>query len=153
MSDLAGHLWAIVLTRDREADGLFVYAVSSTGVFCRPSCPSRRPARARVEFFPSAGMAVAHGYRACRRCRPRRRDWPPAELAMCSGPVRPSRWRPNVRGLSRACRRLPAPSAPQLQRAFRRVLGMTPRDYVAACRRRSLLVPVAHEPAGDGRRV
>src|SRR6185295_10722299 len=62
--------WDAVLARDRSADGLFVYAVSSTGVYCRPSCPSRRPRRDRVAFFETALDARAAGFRACRRCRP-----------------------------------------------------------------------------------
>src|SRR5215208_916631 len=62
--------WRAVLERDGSHDGGFVYAVSSTGVYCRPSCPSRRPLRARVSFFDTADAAEAAGYRACRRCEP-----------------------------------------------------------------------------------
>jgi AraC family transcriptional regulator of adaptative response/methylated-DNA-[protein]-cysteine methyltransferase len=62
--------WALVCARDRSADGRFVYAVSSTGIFCRPSCPSRRPRRERVRFFDSTGAAQDAGFRACLRCRP-----------------------------------------------------------------------------------
>jgi AraC family transcriptional regulator of adaptative response/methylated-DNA-[protein]-cysteine methyltransferase len=63
--------WQAVATRDATSDGAFVYAVASTGVFCRPSCPSRRPtAPHNVRFFDSAEAAVAAGFRACRRCRP-----------------------------------------------------------------------------------
>src|SRR5438046_5285090 len=63
-------LWRAVMLRDHEADGLFVYAVTSTGIYCRPSCPSRRPLRDRVRFFPAPPMAEARGFRACRRCHP-----------------------------------------------------------------------------------
>src|SRR4030095_10099809 len=62
--------WNAVLARDRGADGLFVYAVSSTGVYCRPSCPSRRPRRDRVSFYETTADARQAGFRACRRCRP-----------------------------------------------------------------------------------
>src|SRR3954468_7007164 len=62
--------WTAVAGRDRAADGLFVYAVSSTGIYCRPSCASRRPRRDRVVFFDAPGAARTAGYRACRRCRP-----------------------------------------------------------------------------------
>src|SRR5436190_24174683 len=62
--------WSAVARHDRTADGLFVYAVRSTGVYCRPSCPSRRPRRDRVAFFDSPAEARASGFRACRRCRP-----------------------------------------------------------------------------------
>src|SRR6476620_10012821 len=64
--------WNAVQERDRTADGLFVYAVTSTGVFCRPSCPSRRPRRDRVVFFDEVADAQAAGYRACKRCAPER---------------------------------------------------------------------------------
>src|SRR5688572_24100505 len=63
--------WAAVVGRDRTQDGVFVYAVSSTRIYCRPSCPSRRPRRANVTFYSTAEDAQAAGYRECRRCRPR----------------------------------------------------------------------------------
>ena len=62
--------WRALAARDRSADGTFVYAVTSTGVYCRPSCPSRRPRADRVRFFDSGVDARAAGYRSCRRCRP-----------------------------------------------------------------------------------
>ena len=62
--------WDAVLGRDRDADGRFFYAVSSTGVYCRPSCPSRRPRRDRVAFFDTSAAARDAGFRACRRCHP-----------------------------------------------------------------------------------
>jgi AraC family transcriptional regulator, regulatory protein of adaptative response / methylated-DNA-[protein]-cysteine methyltransferase len=62
--------WQAVLEHDRRADGRFVYAVRSTGVYCRPSCPSRRPRRHVVTFFDAPADAERAGFRACRRCRP-----------------------------------------------------------------------------------
>src|SRR5207249_8039466 len=62
--------WQSVQARDRRADGTFVYAVASTGVYCRPSCASRRPRRDRVRFFEGASEAERSGFRACKRCRP-----------------------------------------------------------------------------------
>ena len=67
-----GKQWQQVLERDASADGQFFYAVKSTGVFCKPSCPSRRPTRKQVQFFPSTAAAQAAGYRACKRCEPER---------------------------------------------------------------------------------
>jgi AraC family transcriptional regulator, regulatory protein of adaptative response / methylated-DNA-[protein]-cysteine methyltransferase len=64
------YAWKAVLSRDRRGDGHFVYAVSSTHVYCRPSCPSRRPTRNHVTFFDSPQLAESAGYRACLRCRP-----------------------------------------------------------------------------------
>ena len=56
--------------RDESYDGIFITAVRTTGIFCRASCPARKPARENVEFFETAGDAMAHGYRPCKRCRP-----------------------------------------------------------------------------------
>src|SRR5215469_16181095 len=63
--------WDAVVARDSARDGEFVFAVSSTGVYCRPSCPSRRPRRENVQFFRDPQEAEHAGYRACLRCRPK----------------------------------------------------------------------------------
>src|SRR5580692_4212957 len=63
--------WQAVEARDASQDGSFVFAVSSTGVYCRPSCPSRRPRRENVAFFRRPDEAEKAGYRACLRCRPK----------------------------------------------------------------------------------
>ncbi len=67
-----GKAWQQVLERDSRADGQFFYAVKSTKIYCKPSCPSRRPTRKNVTFFPSTNAAQAAGYRACLRCEPDR---------------------------------------------------------------------------------
>src|SRR4030095_10164835 len=59
-----------VLARDGRADGTFVFAVRSTSIYCRPSCPARRPLRANTLFFPTRQDAEREGYRPCRRCKP-----------------------------------------------------------------------------------
>jgi AraC family transcriptional regulator of adaptative response/methylated-DNA-[protein]-cysteine methyltransferase len=119
--------WRIVLARDRRYDGAFVYAVRSTGIYCRPSCASRRPRRGQVTFFPIPEAAEREGFRACRRCRP----------AEATGGD------PAVALVREACRALEAPDAPHLGalalrlgqgphgllRAFKRVLGITPQQY------------------------
>jgi len=63
-------MWAAVLDHDAAADGTFLYGVMTTGVYCRPSCPSRRPLKANVRFFADRAAAEAAGLRACRRCHP-----------------------------------------------------------------------------------
>jgi len=73
--------WRAVEARDARSDGRFVSAVRSTGIYCRPSCPSRRPRRDRVEFFSAPRDAERGGFRACRRCRPERPEAPLAERA------------------------------------------------------------------------
>src|SRR6266480_6760536 len=64
--------WESVLHRDPSADDRFLYGVTTTGIYCRPSCPSRRPKRGNVSFFSSAEAAERAGFRACQRCRPNR---------------------------------------------------------------------------------
>ena len=73
-SVFAGKAWQQVLARDAAADGQFVYAVKSTGVYCRPSCASRKPDRKNVSFFSSNEQAEAAGFRACLRCEPNRTE-------------------------------------------------------------------------------
>src|SRR4051795_5575197 len=63
-------LWQAVLDRDRSQDGRFFYGVVTTGVYCRPSCASRRPLQKNVRFFDTPAQAEAAGLRACKRCRP-----------------------------------------------------------------------------------
>lgn len=62
--------WVAVVARDRAADARFVYSVATTGVFCRPSCPSRLAKREHVRFHPTCAEAEQAGFRPCRRCRP-----------------------------------------------------------------------------------
>src|SRR5579859_6647389 len=63
--------WTAVATRDAAADGRFVFAVKTTGIYCRPSCTSRQPRRQNVVFYRAPEAAEAAGYRACKRCRPK----------------------------------------------------------------------------------
>ena len=136
--------WRAVARRDAAADGNFVFAVRSTGVFCRPSCPARRPRRSQVVFFGAAKDAERAGFRACLRCRPLTKFQ--------------HRMDPRFAAVQSACRlisravadsefedassRLPAEqaglSAHQLRRAFRRLLGVTPRQYALAQKMRRL---------------
>ena len=74
-------LWQAVLHRDR-ASGRFVYAVQSTRIYCKPSCPSRRPNRSQVIFFESGEAAQRAGFRACRRCRPDTNSAPDSQIQM-----------------------------------------------------------------------
>src|SRR3954447_4926866 len=62
--------WAAFMRRDRGWDGRIIGAVKTTGIYCKPSCPARRPMRENVEFFPTPDEARAAGYRPCLRCKP-----------------------------------------------------------------------------------
>jgi AraC family transcriptional regulator of adaptative response/methylated-DNA-[protein]-cysteine methyltransferase len=132
-------LWQAVTHRDTHADGLFVYAVSSTGVYCRPSCASRKPNRDRVEFFPAAAMAEARGYRPCRRCHPEAAATGSPALARVRRACLAVARQPDAKWTAARLAQAGGTSVVQIQRAFRSVLGMAPRDYVAACRRRRFL--------------
>ena len=126
--------WRAVEGRDARFEGTFFYGVRSTGVYCKPTCPSRRPRREQVSFFASCDDAEGAGFRACLRCRPRKtgaRD-------------------PRVEFVLRACRAIEAHaegspsleelgaelgvSPHQLRRTFKSVAGITPRQYAAAHR-------------------
>lgn len=134
--------WAAVLAREAAADGRFVYAVTTTGIYCRPSCPARRPRPANVRFFATADAAERAGYRACRRCRPAQ---PPGQSA-------------HAAAVTAACRRIEsaehAPGLAELaadaglsphhfQRVFKRATGLTPRQYAAALRQRRVRAALA----------
>ncbi|THI83825.1 MAG: bifunctional DNA-binding transcriptional regulator/O6-methylguanine-DNA methyltransferase Ada [Nitrospira sp. CG24A] len=124
----AAHAWEAVLNRDRRGDGRFVYAVSSTRVYCRPSCPSRRPTRNRVMFFDSAPLAEAAGYRACLRCRPQSVVGSEAEERV----ERARRYLDDHADEPITLRRLAAHvglSPFHLQRAFANRVGLSPKAY------------------------
>src|SRR5437879_6074772 len=125
--------WQAVEDRDAGYDGMFVFAVSSTGIYCRPSCPARRPRRQNVTFYHQPEEAEKAGYRACLRCRPRAiAGSPQMEMvkAVCryieqhlDEPITLAR-------LGTAFRQSPF----HLQRTFKAVLGITPRAYADSCR-------------------
>jgi AraC family transcriptional regulator of adaptative response/methylated-DNA-[protein]-cysteine methyltransferase len=129
--------WQAVLERDSSRDGAFVFAVSSTGVFCRPSCPARRPRRENVRFFGHAIAAEQAGYRACLRCRPKAVDGNPQSAlvrAICRYIEQHIEDRITLRVLAKEFRR----SAFHLQRTFKSILGVTPKAYIDACRLREV---------------
>ena len=119
--------WSAVLARDARYDGRFVYAVRTTGIFCRPSCPSRRPHRKHVAFYDGPALARAAGFRACRRCAPESAT----AAARAIGRVRAHidahlDERLTLAELSGVAGLSPS----HLQKAFKAALGLSPRDYV-----------------------
>ncbi len=127
------HRWQAVCDRDPAADGVFFYAVKTTGIFCRPGCASRLPKRHNVEFFSEASSAASSGYRPCKRCQP----------TAAKAPA------PHAESIARCCRRLEeadeTPSLSELaaeaglsqayfHRLFKQTLGVTPRQYAASHR-------------------
>ncbi|TWT42273.1 Bifunctional transcriptional activator/DNA repair enzyme Ada [Phycisphaerae bacterium RAS1] len=132
-SSLEAHRWNAVRTRSLPAADPFVFAVRTTGVYCRPTCRSRLPRRENVRFFPTPLEAERAGYRPCKRCTP--------QLADASAPHRDA--------ILRACRELDAAAAPpalrelaasaglspfHFQRVFKKLVGVSPKQYGAARR-------------------
>lgn len=123
--------WAAVVQRDPVAEGSFFYAVKSTGIFCRPGCPSRQPRRENVEYFATSSAAADAGYRPCKRCRP---DGLSARERLAAI-------------MTRACRRLEEADSPpgldllaaeaglspaHFQRRFKALVGVSPKAYASA---------------------
>lgn len=123
--------WAAVVAHERDADGAFFYAVSTTGVFCRPSCGSRLPRRENVTFFDTPEAARQAGFRDCKRCRPggMPRDEAIAARACEVLDADPGR-RLTLGQLSDAVHVSPF----HLQRVFKRLVGVSPHQYQAARR-------------------
>ncbi len=129
--------WDALLRRDPRADGQYLYGVTTTGIYCRPTCASKRPRRDNVAFFAGHGEAERAGFRACKRCRPN----------LAAAPGR------HADAVARACRLIEeAPEPPSLtelataiglnpshfHRLFKATTGVTPRAYAAAHRQRRL---------------
>ncbi|HEX2252772.1 MAG TPA: bifunctional DNA-binding transcriptional regulator/O6-methylguanine-DNA methyltransferase Ada [Thermoanaerobaculia bacterium] len=125
--------WRAVAARDAASDGRFVFAVTTTGIYCRPSCPARRPLRSNVCFFADPAAAEAAGFRACRRCRPAgERPDPARRLAEAARDHLEEHLDETV-PLARLAEAVGA-SPWHLQRTFRRVFGQSPQSYVNARR-------------------
>ncbi|HEX6467222.1 MAG TPA: methylated-DNA--[protein]-cysteine S-methyltransferase [Terriglobales bacterium] len=136
LASQASRNWNAVLTRDPRFDGILFYAVQSTGIYCRPTCPTRRPRREKVTFFFSSQAAERQGYRACKRCRPSEAGAadPKLDLArMVSQKIEESlqsEEAPDLKSLARSVGFSPY----YLQRTFKQITGITPRQYLEARR-------------------
>src|SRR5256714_14423374 len=127
-------MWNAVLARDASRDGSFVFAVRSTGIYCRPSCPARRPRREQVSFFQIPEAAEEAGFRACKRCHPRRAQSadPRIDLVrrICHAIDEHDEEPQTLKTLSEQT----GVSAHYLQRTFKEIMGATPRQYAESQR-------------------
>jgi AraC family transcriptional regulator, regulatory protein of adaptative response / methylated-DNA-[protein]-cysteine methyltransferase len=125
--------WAHIVARDKSADGRLWYSVATTGVYCRPSCPSRLANPKNVQLHDSLETAKATGFRPCRRCNP---DGPSiasenaALIAKACRIIEESEEEPSLEELAAAICRSPS----YFHRVFKAVTGLTPKDYAAAHR-------------------
>jgi AraC family transcriptional regulator of adaptative response/methylated-DNA-[protein]-cysteine methyltransferase len=128
--------WPAVLKRDATRDGSFVFAVTTTGIYCRPSCPARRPRPENVRFFEQPEDAEGAGFRACRRCHPASTHDPKSAwiARVCRLIEARAGERVRLADLSDAA----GVSAFHLQRMFKRALGVSPRQYAESLKARAL---------------
>ena len=141
--------WATLCARNSASVGVFYYAVVTTGIYCRPSCPARLPKRSNVRFFSSCKDAQAAGFRACKRCKPQEASPGHEKSAM----------------VARACRQIEtADEMPALavlaaaaglspnhfHRVFKSVAGLTPKAYAAAHRANRVRATIANSPTITG---
>ena len=129
---LADDRWQAIMRRDRERDRDFVFAVRTTGIYCRPSCPARRPRRENVSFFADATAAERAGFRACRRCRPQavtsvRETLVARAISWIDAHIEEHVTLPRLAAVLGV-------SPGHLQRTFTQVVGVSPRAYTAARR-------------------
>ncbi len=131
------HRWKAVVARDSRHDGEFVFAVSTTSVYCRPSCPARRPRRQNVTFFSCPEQAEKAGFRACLRCRPSSISGHPqsdSAKEICRYIEQHLDEPITLQRLGKTFQQSPF----HLQRRFKAALGITPREYADSCRMRLL---------------
>ena len=124
--------WAAFEARDRSRDGVFVGAVRTTGIYCKPSCPARHPNRENVEFFGSPDQARAAGYRACLRCTPDEVGRDRAAVVRAVALIEAADEPPRLHALAAAVGYAPH----HFQRLFSRDIGVSPAAYARALRAR-----------------
>jgi AraC family transcriptional regulator, regulatory protein of adaptative response / methylated-DNA-[protein]-cysteine methyltransferase len=127
--------WRALLERDGRADGYFVYSVATTGVYCRPACPSRLAGRENVRFHETCANAERAGFRPCKRCQPNgpsRAEQQKEMLVRACRMIEETESTPNLTDLAKAS----GLSAFHFQRLFKAAVGVSPREYAAAQKNR-----------------
>jgi AraC family transcriptional regulator of adaptative response/methylated-DNA-[protein]-cysteine methyltransferase len=124
--------WAAFMRRDRAWDGRVVGAVKTTGIYCKPSCPAKRPKREHVDFFTTSEEARAAGFRACLRCKPDEVGRDREAVAAAVRLIDEAEEAPNLAELADAVGYAPH----HFQRIFKRDLGVSPAEYARGLRNR-----------------
>ncbi|MFY8000385.1 MAG: bifunctional transcriptional activator/DNA repair enzyme AdaA [Candidatus Kapaibacteriota bacterium] len=131
-------LWKAILAKDRRYDGVFWFAVKTTGIYCRPSCASRTPLEKNVEYFISPEEAHKHGFRACKRCNPDQISFPDTNLELvqkvCAFIARQITENPDESVNLEAIGEEVGRSGDHAQRTFTNVLGISPKEFADAFR-------------------
>jgi AraC family transcriptional regulator of adaptative response / methylphosphotriester-DNA alkyltransferase methyltransferase len=132
VGQLTDEKWQAITSNDASYDELFIYAVTSTGIFCRPSCKSRNPKKENVRIFNDAGEALAEGFRPCKRCKPSALRLPDEEWTIQIGEYIDEHYREplTLEILADMCHGSPY----HLQRTFKRIIGLTPVEYIQKVR-------------------
>jgi AraC family transcriptional regulator of adaptative response/methylated-DNA-[protein]-cysteine methyltransferase len=138
--------WAAVLARDASADGVFVYSVATTGVYCRPTCPARRARPEHVAFHASPEAAEQAGFRPCKRCRPDGVGLAEQRAAMIAEACRFIERAAEAPSLAALARRAGV-SPFHFHRQFKAATGVTPKAYAAAERARRVREGLAGQSA------
>jgi AraC family transcriptional regulator of adaptative response/methylated-DNA-[protein]-cysteine methyltransferase len=138
-------MWSAVENRDASYDGKFFLGVRSTGIYCRPSCRSRQPLRRNVTFYASADAAEAAGYRPCKRCRPRLVSYSPQADQIASIRAYIEQHADERLTLEHLAAQFNL-SPFHLQRSFKQVTGLTPRQYAHSVRLAALKTQVRQQP-------
>ena len=146
--DLAGEAqrfdverWRAVSTRDSSADGAFFYGVRTTKIFCRPSCGSRLPLRKNIVFFDDVASAVRAGYRPCKKCQPdcrARTEKHVAKVVEACRLIEQAQTEPKLEELARGAGLSPW----HFNRVFKRVVGLTPKQYALGVRSKKIATAI-----------
>lgn len=132
LNSLDAGRWQAVVARDANAANAFVYGVVTTGIYCRPGCPSRLPNRENIRFFDTVEEAEAAGLRPCKRCLPHldQRDPTVEAVAKACRLIESADHEPSLQELAEAVHLSPA----HFHRLFKRIVGVTPKQYAAEYR-------------------